>query len=72
MAQLQDAREAEAAAAALAERTRIAGELHDVLAQSLVRLAIQLQGARNCAAANRSATDCAPPSNGRPTWPRPG
>jgi signal transduction histidine kinase len=46
MAQLQDAREAEAAAAALAERTRIAGELHDVLAHSLSALAIQLQGAR--------------------------
>ena len=49
MAQLQDAREAEAAAAALAERTRIAGELHDVLAHSLSALAIQLQGARKLA-----------------------
>ncbi|HEV2935900.1 MAG TPA: histidine kinase [Streptosporangiaceae bacterium] len=50
MAQLQDAREAEAQAAALAERTRIAGELHDVLAHSLSGLAIQLQGARKLAA----------------------
>ena len=49
MAQLQDAREAEAAAAALAERSRIAGELHDVLAHSLSGLAIQLQGARKLA-----------------------
>ena len=49
MTQLQDAREAEAAAAALAERTRIAGELHDVLAHSLSALAIQLQGARKLA-----------------------
>jgi signal transduction histidine kinase len=49
LAQLQDAREAEAAAAALAERTRIAGELHDVLAHSLSALAIQLQGARKLA-----------------------
>jgi len=49
MAELQDAREAEAAAAALAERTRIAGELHDVLAHSLSALAIQLQGARKLA-----------------------
>jgi signal transduction histidine kinase len=49
LAQLQDAREAEAAAAALAERTRIAGELHDVLAHSLSGLAIQLQGARKLA-----------------------
>jgi signal transduction histidine kinase len=50
MAQLQDAREGEAAAAALAERSRIAGELHDVLAHSLSGLAIQLQGARKLAA----------------------
>ena len=49
MAELQDAREAEAAAAALAERSRIAGELHDVLAHALSGLAIQLQGARKLA-----------------------
>jgi signal transduction histidine kinase len=49
MAQLQDAREAEAAGAALAERSRIAGELHDVLAHALSGLAIQLQGARKLA-----------------------
>jgi len=49
LAQLQDAREAEAAAAALAERSRIAGELHDVLAHSLSGLAIQLQAARKLA-----------------------
>jgi signal transduction histidine kinase len=49
MAQLEDARDAETAAAALAERTRIAGELHDVLAHSLSALAIQLQGARKLA-----------------------
>ena len=49
LAQLQDARDAEAAAAAVAERNRIAGELHDVLAHSLSGLAIQLQGARKLA-----------------------
>jgi signal transduction histidine kinase len=49
LAQLEDAREGEAAAAALAERSRIAGELHDVLAHSLSGLAIQLQGARKIA-----------------------
>jgi len=49
LAQLQDAREGEAEAAALAERSRIAGELHDVLAHSLSGLAIQLQGARKFA-----------------------
>jgi signal transduction histidine kinase len=49
LAQLQDAREAEAATAALAERCRIAGELHDMLAHSLSGLAIQLQGVRKLA-----------------------
>ena len=49
LAELQNAREGEAAAAALAERGRIAGELHDVLAHSLSALAIQLQGARKLA-----------------------
>ena len=47
LAQLQDAREAEAAA--LAGRSRIAGELHEVLAHSLSGLAIQLQGVRKLA-----------------------
>src|SRR5260370_374544 len=45
-AQLQDAREGEGGAAARAGRSRIAGELPDVLAPSLSGLAIQLQGAR--------------------------
>ena len=49
LAQLEDAREAEAEAAALAERTRIAQDLHDVLAQSLSGLAIQLEAARRMA-----------------------
>ena len=52
LAELQDAREAEAAAVALAERSRIAGELHDVLAHALSGLAIQLQGARKLAEAD--------------------
>jgi signal transduction histidine kinase len=46
LAQLEDAREVQTAAAALQERSRIAGELHDVLAHSLSAAAIQLQGAR--------------------------
>ncbi|MDH6111284.1 signal transduction histidine kinase [Kitasatospora sp. MAP12-15] len=46
LAELEDAREAETRAAADAERARIAGELHDVLAQSLSALSIQLEGAR--------------------------
>jgi signal transduction histidine kinase len=49
LAELQDAREEQARAAALAERGRIAGELHDVLAHSLSGAAIQLQGARKLA-----------------------
>jgi signal transduction histidine kinase len=46
MAQLEDAREEQTRAAAIEERGRIAGELHDVLAHSLSGAAIQLQGAR--------------------------
>ena len=49
LAQLEDAREAQARAVAVAERTRIARELHDVLAQSLSGLAIQLEAARRMA-----------------------
>jgi signal transduction histidine kinase len=49
LAELQDARDEQARAAALAERARIAGELHDVLAHSLSGAAIQLQGARKLA-----------------------
>jgi len=49
MAQLEDARDEQARAAAIAERGRIASELHDVLAHSLSGAAIQLQGARKLA-----------------------
>ena len=49
LAQLEDAREDQLHAAALTERARIAGELHDVLAHSLSGAAIQLQGARKLA-----------------------
>jgi signal transduction histidine kinase len=49
MAQLEDARDEQARAAALAERGRIASELHDVLAHSLSGTAIQLQDARKLA-----------------------
>jgi signal transduction histidine kinase len=54
LAQLQDARDDQTRAAAIAERSRIAGELHDVLAHSLSGAAIQLQGARMLA--EREAT----------------
>jgi signal transduction histidine kinase len=46
LARLEDAREQQTRAAAIAERGRIASELHDVLAHSLSGAAIQLQGAR--------------------------
>jgi signal transduction histidine kinase len=46
LAELEDARDEQARAAAIAERGRIAGELHDVLAHSLSGAAIQLEGAR--------------------------
>jgi signal transduction histidine kinase len=49
LAQLEDAREQQLRAAALAERGRIAGELHDVLAHALSGAALQLQGARKLA-----------------------
>jgi signal transduction histidine kinase len=42
---LERSREAEKAAAALAERSRLARELHDVLAHTLSGLALQLEGA---------------------------
>ena len=54
LAQLEDAREEQARAAAIAERGRIAGELHDVLAHSLSGAAIQLQGARMLAERDQS------------------
>ncbi len=46
LAELADARDEQTRAAALAERSRIASELHDVLAHCLSGAAIQLQGAR--------------------------
>ena len=55
LAQLEDARDEQARAAAIAERGRIAGELHDVLAHSLSGAAIQLQGARKLADSERAA-----------------
>lgn len=45
LAQAERARVAEAGRAALAERTRIARDLHDVLAHSIAALAVQLEAA---------------------------
>ena len=46
LAELEKARDAQAQAAALAERGRIAREMHDVLAHSLAGLSLQLQAVR--------------------------
>jgi signal transduction histidine kinase len=50
--ELERSRNAEVRAAALAERQRLAREMHDVLAHSLSGLMVQLQGARLLAAAD--------------------
>ena len=50
--ELDRSRAAEASAAGLAERQRLAREMHDVLAHSLSGLMLQLEGARMLAAAN--------------------
>jgi signal transduction histidine kinase len=49
--ELEETRDAQARAAVLAERQRLAREMHDVLAHSLSGLALQLEGARLRAAA---------------------
>lgn len=52
--ELEQAQDAEVKAAALAERQRLAREMHDVLAHSLSGLTLQLEGARLLAAENPS------------------
>ena len=56
LAELEEARDDQARAAAVAERASIARDLHDVLAHSLSGLAIQLEGARKLAL-NDGASD---------------
>ena len=46
LSQMEETRDAELRAAALAERQRLAREMHDVLAHSLSGLVVQLEGAR--------------------------
>ena len=50
--ELEESREAERAAAAIAERSRLAREMHDVLAHTLSGLVLQLDGARMLARAS--------------------
>ena len=54
---LEASREAETAAAAVAERARLARELHDVLAHTLSGLVLQLEGARMLARLPRDPRD---------------
>jgi len=49
LAELEESREAEKTSAALAERARLAREMHDVLAHTLSGLALHVQGARSLA-----------------------
>ncbi len=56
-AELEDARERELEAASVAERGRIARELHDVLAHSLSGLSLQLEGARLVAERERASEE---------------
>ena len=57
LAELQISRDAEAQAAALRERGRIAREMHDVLAHSLAGLSLQLQATRAVAAREGVSAD---------------
>jgi signal transduction histidine kinase len=52
--ELEESRAAERAAAALAERSRLAREMHDVLAHTLSGLVLQLDGAKLLARAQRT------------------
>ena len=53
LVELEQSREAQARAAALAERQRLAREMHDILAHSLSGLMLQLEGARMLACSDR-------------------
>jgi signal transduction histidine kinase len=57
LAETRRAREAETQAAALAERARIARDIHDVLAHSLAAVSVNLQAAEGLLTAGTLATD---------------
>src|SRR4029077_14513234 len=57
IAELEQTRAAQAEAAALGERQRLAREMHDVLAHSLSGLVLNLEGARLLASREGAAPD---------------
>ena len=65
LVEVQSGREAEAQAAALQERGRIARDLHDVLAHSLAGLSLQLQATRTVAAQHDVPAAVLEPLSGR-------
>ena len=68
--ELRESRAAHAESAALAERSRMARDLHDVLAHSLSALALQLEGARLMATRPRvRPRGRRRRSSARTTWP---
>ena len=73
LTELEQTRAAQAQAAALAERQRLAREMHDVLAHSLSGLVLNLEGARLLAGQRRRGpAGHATRSTGPTGWPRPG
>jgi signal transduction histidine kinase len=67
--ELEESRGAELRAAALAERQRLARDMHDVLAHSLSGLLLQLEGARLLAVSNPATNGWPAPSTAPTSWP---
>src|SRR6185437_8743487 len=68
--ELEESRGAELRAAALAERQRLARDMHDVLAHSLSGLLLQLEGARLLALASPADERLAGTIDRATSWPR--
>ena len=67
--ELEESRGAELRAAALAERQRLARDMHDVLAHSLSGLLLQLEGARLLACPTRATNGWPALSTAPTSWP---
>jgi hypothetical protein len=70
--ELEGTRAAQARAAGLAERQRLAREMHDVLAHSLSGLMLQLEGAGCSRPMTPAIPGCRESSSGPTTWASPG